>query len=66
MLRLFSFSLVLGATIGTFWSYSDFKSRPKIILEPNYDFIKRNETIESSGEKYEIFWPALDKLENLE
>ena len=65
MLRLFSFSLIVGSVIGISWTIAEIKFRPKVIPEPNYDFIKRNEKVESNGETFEIFWPALDKLENL-
>lgn len=64
MWRLYSFCALLGAFIGTYLTYSDV-TRARIIEVPNYDFIKRNEKIESNGETYEVFWPALDRLENL-
>lgn len=65
MSRFYSFSIIVGACIGMFLTYIDLH-RPKIVNPPNLDFIKRNGQINNSGETYEVFWPVLDKLENLE
>ena len=64
MWRLYSLFALFGAIIGTYLTYLDI-TRARVIEVPNYDFIKRNEKVESNGEIYEVFWPALDRLENL-